>query len=659
MKRSIKKCLLLFTILGFFSYSSAQNIDNNLSKANSELVKEFQKQEQERINRVKIFLKNNPNVSKSVDNNNNQLIYIYDIINNKPIYRGTDNLGASRATKTNHLHSGGSLNLNLSGSGMTVGVWDGGPAQDTHVEFANAANNGSRVTIIDAATVDGDTGFSSHGTHVTGIIASKGVNANALGMAPDVNVKSYNWSDDYSEMTTAANASVDPIIISNHSYGVYIDPGDGSGPIDSWIMGAYTQRASNVDNIAKNNPGYLIVMSAGNGGSTSYTGGMHPGYDKLTTNKTAKNNLVIANANPTVVEQPLFSGNYEISSMFINSSSSQGPTDDLRIKPDLAADGTNLLSPVPTNSYATFSGTSMASPNAAGTLMLLQEYYNQINGVYMNASTLKGLVCHTSLDDIVTAGPDPIFGWGFLDAKASAETITEANISESIIDELTLDNGQTYTYTFAAQAGEKLKATICWTDMPGNISTGLLNDPTPRLVNDLDLRLTKGGNTYFPWKLDFASGTGFSNSKGDNIVDNIEVVEIDVPETGSYTLTVSHKGTIQGNSGGPFDPQSQDFSLVITGNNLTLSTSDYELSNTKVWPNPASSVVNINYIAISDQKVSLSINDLQGRLVYNKLISDGQSEIRESIDVSNLSKGTYILSIIEGTNKVNHKIIVD
>jgi len=78
-----------------------------------------------------------------------------------------------------------------------------------------------------------------------------------------------------------------------------------------------------------------------------------------------------------------------------------------------------------------------------------------------------------------------------------------------------------------------------------------------------------------------------------------------------------------------------------------------------VWPNPASSVVNINYIAISDQKVSLSINDLQGRLVYNKLISDGQSEIRESIDVSNLSKGTYILSIIEGTNKVNHKIIVD
>ncbi len=654
MKRSTKYCLLLLMVFGLSSYLNAQNLNNKLSKANTELLKKLEKQEQERTHRIEVFFKNNPNVEKSISNDNSQMIYIYDIMDGKPIYRATDNQAAGRGTKTSHLHTGGSLGLTLDGTGMTIGVWDGGPAEAAHPEFANATNTGSRVTVIDATNVDGSTGFSAHGTHVTGTISAKGVNAQALGMAPNVNVKSYNWNNDEAEMVVAATDPIAPILISNHSYGVPLDPGDGSGPIDAWIMGAYTQGASSIDNIAKNNPQYLIVTSAGNAGTDTYTGGMYVGYDKLTTDKNAKNNLVIANANPSLVP---FS--YDLASLFINSGSSQGPTDDLRIKPDIAGDGTNLFSPIPTNAYATFSGTSMSSPNVAGTFLLLQEYFHQLNAVYMNSSTLKALVCHTSVDDGVTAGPDPIFGWGFLDAKVSAETIAGNSNSESVIDELTLDDGQTHTFTFSAQAGEKLRATICWTDMPGAIATGLLNDPTPRLVNDLDLRLTKGGTTFFPWKLDYSSFSGFSNSKGDNIVDNIEIVDIDVPETGSYTLTVTHKGSLDGNVGGPFDPQSQDFSLIITGNSLTLNTTDYELSNANIWPNPSNSIVNISYKAISDQNVSLTISDLQGRLVYSKSVKAESSEINESIDVSSFSKGTYILSIKQGTNSVNHKIIVD
>ncbi|EDP72212.1 peptidase S8 and S53, subtilisin, kexin, sedolisin [Flavobacteriales bacterium ALC-1] len=659
MKRNTIQCILLLFFFSFCSFLNSQNSNRNLSKANTELLKQFEEQEQKRINRVEAYFKANPTVSKSIDNGKSQMIYIYDIIDGKPIYRATDNLEAARGTKTSHLQSGGSLGLNLDGSGMTIGVWDGGPAEGTHLEFSNTANSGSRLTMIDALNSDGSAGPSTHGTHVSGTIASKGTNAQALGMAPNVNVKSYNWNNDESEMVVAATDPTAPILVSNHSYGVPVDPGDGSGPLDSWIMGAYTQSARNIDNIISNNPQYLVVASAGNAGNTTYPNGMFAGYDKLTTDKNAKNSLVIANANPSIVEQPIFSGNYEISSLAINSGSSQGPTDDLRVKPDLAADGTNLLSTVPSDNYAVFSGTSMASPNTAGTLILLQQYYNQLNGSYMNASTLKGLVCHTSLDDITTPGPDPIFGWGFLDAKASAETIAEDNNSESIIEELNLSEGQTYTYTFSAQAGENLKATICWTDIPGAVSTGVLNDPTPRLVNDLDLRLTKDGTTFLPWKLDYSPTTGFSNSKGDNIVDNIEVVDIDVPESGNYTLTVTHKGTLQGNVGGPFDPQSQNFSLIVTGNNLTLGTTDNKLSNAKIWPNPSTSVVNVNYKTISNQSVSLLISDLQGRVVYNNLIKVVSSEINERINVSSFSKGTYILSIKEGTNVINHKIIVD
>src|SRR5690606_8488090 len=182
----------------------------------------------------------------------------------------------------------------------------------------------------------------------------------AKGMAPNVQIKSYNWINDETEMIAAVNAAVDPIIISNHSYGVYVQGDDGL--IDSWIMGAYTQDARDADNIARNNPKYLIVTSAGNSGTVSYPDGMFSGYDKLTMSTNAKNNLVVANANPVLT---LFT--HELQSVIINSGSSQGPTDDLRIKPDITADGTNLFSPVPVDAYATFSGTSMSSPNTAGT----------------------------------------------------------------------------------------------------------------------------------------------------------------------------------------------------------------------------------------------------------------------------------------------------
>ena len=423
-------------------------------------------------------------------------------------------------------------------------------------------------------------------------------------------------------------------------------------------MGAYTQDARDIDNIAHNNPKYLMVASAGNGGQQGYPDGLYAGYDKLTTDKNAKNNIVIANANPQLIPFT-----YELSIVTINNSSSQGPTDDLRIKPDLAADGTNLLSTVTSDGYAIFSGTSMAAPNTTGTLVLLQQYYEQLHGTYMNSSTLKGLVCHTSVDDIAVIGPDPKFGWGFLDARASAETIADANTGSAVLDELSLENGESYSLTFSAQAGDKLSASICWTDMPGAITAnGDLNNPDPKLVNDLDLRLSKDGTTFFPWKLDFDPASGFSNSKADNIVDNIERVDIDVPTSGIYTLTVTHKGTIQGNVGGPFDPQSQDFALIVTGNNVTLGTDDVELSSSlKVFPNPSKGEFEVSFNTISENSNDININvyDLHGRLVYENAFSNTSSTFRETIKLNNFQSGVYIANITQGNSRTIRKIIIE
>ena len=95
-------------------------------------------------------------------------------------------------------------------------------------------------------------------------------------------------------------------------------------------MGAYSSPARTWDAVIKLNPYYLMVVSAGNDGNAVYDGGLGSRLDKLTGNKNAKNNLVVANASDVELDDE---GNLVTAT--INSSSSQGPSDDGRIKPDI------------------------------------------------------------------------------------------------------------------------------------------------------------------------------------------------------------------------------------------------------------------------------------------------------------------------------------
>ena len=86
------------------------------------------------------------------------------------------------------------------------------------------------------------------------------------------------------------------------------------------------------------------------------------------------------------------------------------------------------------NAYNSISGTSMASPNVAGSLLLLQQYYKETYGSFMKAATLKGLALHTA-DDTDIAGPDAKTGWGLLNTKVAAETITKKGFESWISEE--------------------------------------------------------------------------------------------------------------------------------------------------------------------------------------------------------------------------------
>ncbi|MEJ0081862.1 MAG: S8 family serine peptidase [Puia sp.] len=112
------------------------------------------------------------------------------------------------------------------------------------------------------------------------------------------------------------------------------------------------------------------------------------GYDIVPTYGNAKNIIAIGAVNP-------IPGGYNSpADVQLAEFSSWGPTDDGRIKPDLVADGINVLSCVSTsnNAYAIFSGTSMSSPAAAGSGFLLQEYYYKLHNTFMRSATLKGIL---------------------------------------------------------------------------------------------------------------------------------------------------------------------------------------------------------------------------------------------------------------------------
>jgi hypothetical protein len=471
------------------------------------------------------------------------LVGVFD--DGTPKYYATYNREGAITTRANTVNTGGVAGLDLNGENMIAGVWDGGLVRESHNLLED------RVLQI-----DNPGSISSHATHVSGTMVGSGsqVNGQAKGMAPMAEILAYDFGADEPEMTSAASQGM---ILSNHSYGI---PADN---VPLWYIGYYDSNARNIDRIVYNAPYYLPIVAAGNDRQSGANSG-DGGYDYLTDKGVAKNNIVVA-ATFEVLEYE------DASDVFMSSFSSWGPTDDGRIKPDVSAKGVNMYSSTGASngSYANFSGTSMSAPNVSGSLLLLQQHYNDLNGEYMLASTLRALALHTADEAGFAPGPDYRFGWGLLNTQRAAQVISQDGTESMIITE-TLDANDVYTYTFKADGTQDISATIAWTDPAANPLPGGNEDvATPSLVNDLDLRISQdGGVTFLPWVLNAATPTAGATT-GDNVVDNVEKIEINTPEAGDYIVRVSHKGQLLVND-------TQVFSLVIEG----ISSEDFMVSTT-------------------------------------------------------------------------------
>ena len=541
-----------------------------------------------------------------------------------PIFYTIFNAGSSTTISTNKMYPGGSLGLNITGAGMIAGVWDGGKVRDTHQEFG-----GGKVSLSDAAAT-----LSNHATHVTGTIIASGFSPLRKGIAYGAQANTFDWTSDYNEMLAFGAAGY---LASNHSYG-YI-----ASTLTDSKFGQYDTSSIQIDNVAYANPYYQICVAAGNDRDDFAIAqvGNKGGYDLLTGFATSKNSIVVAAVNEVL--------NYaNESSVIMSAFSNYGPTDDGRIKPDIAAKGVDVSSCISNGnaSYASYQGTSMATPAITGMILMLQKHYNNLNlSTYMRASTVRGLICHSAKEAGLNPGPDYEFGWGLANGELAANIITGKDVS-AVLEENTLGGGQTFTKQISISSTQKLSATICWTDPQG--TPNVVNDSdnrSARLRNNLDLKIIKDGTIYYPWKLNVDDATGPAMNTEDNDVDNVEKVEILDAQPGIYTIQVTHKASLTGGS--------QVFSLIANATNgLSLNTRDYvNDNNIFIYPNPAANVLNImvkNSITIS----TITINDISGKQIYKS-----GNTINNSIDVSSLSSGVYFVTFKSDKGSVTKKFI--
>jgi hypothetical protein len=270
--------------------------------------------------------------------------------------------------------------------------------------------------------------------------------------------------------------------------------------------------------------------------------------------------------------------------------SSRGPCLDGRRKPDIASPGTHvsggvaqapnpsatgtadpcfdgsgvsgglfpdLFWPSGQEFYTACSGTSQATPGAAGSAALVRQWFINNYGAPPSAAMTKAYLMNSARYMTGVGANDNLpsnsQGMGEINLGMAFD-----NADRMLRDQLTNDmftaTGQSRSYTYAASDLTKpVRITLAWTDAPGNTSGAAYN-------NNLDLLVTVGGVAYHGnvFKGAYSAAGGAADFRN-----NVESVFLPAGISGTMVITVTAANLNSDgvpNNGIPLD---QDFALVM------------------------------------------------------------------------------------------------
>jgi hypothetical protein len=496
--------------------------------------------------------------------------------------------------------------------------------------------SGCFQTITDDGPIDAESG---HGTHTAvSVLGDGGASGEGKGAAPAARLvfqATENWATILNYCQVLGGWPPEGYFLTglpDDLRDMYQQAYDAGARIhsNSWgaaLAGEYTIDSANTDAFVWANPDMTITFSAGNEGTDANANGVVDS-DSIGSPATAKNVLTIGasendrqgnyqcDTNLTYTSHDAYQTGQTCQSMGGNQVnwlgtygqrypydfpadplasdvtagdsqqmaawSSRGPADDGRIKPDLVAPGTWILSgysglyqegygdPVspqlgehqwdgwgmPRNEfYKHMGGTSMANPIAAGAATVTRDYYQKAFGHAASAALVRATLINSAedlldenndgVDDNDYPIPNNHEGWGRVHLAAatdgSAQYVEEAN---------GLNTGGSTAYRFnVAASGQPFKVTLAWSDYPST-ETAAQN-----LVNDLDLVVMAPDGTSYQGN-QFSGGWSQTGGVADR-ANNLENVYVQAAPAGTWTVRVEGYNVPVG---------AQPYALVADGN---------------------------------------------------------------------------------------------